>query len=156
MENLQLITATVLITLISGALVGSLIYLGVVVRKLRRTVNNNVLDVRSLEDALNVEMQNAHGRIDGISKETDDRLKELSDRWNHNNSEMDRKIDSRYDKLTSNTSNVYDEILKEVESRYDKLTSDTSNQLSNLIRKVNTAETDILNRISDLEEVKTK
>ena len=55
MENLQLITATVLITLISGALVGSLIYLGVVVRKLRRTVNNNVLDVRSLEDALNKE-----------------------------------------------------------------------------------------------------
>jgi hypothetical protein len=134
MENLQLITATVLITLISGALVGSLIYLGVVVRKLRRTVNNNVLDVRSLEDALNVEMQNAHGRIDGISKETDDRLKELSDRWNHNSSEMDRKIDSRYDKLSS----------------------DTSNQLSNLIRKVNTAETDLLNRISDLEEVKTK
>ncbi len=156
MENLQLITATVLITLISGALVGSLIYLGVVVRKLRRTVNNNVLDVRSLEDALNVEMQNARGRIDGISKETDDRLKELSDWWNQNNSEMDRKIDSRYDKLTSNTSNVYDEILKEVESRYDKLSSDTSNQLSNLIRKVNTAETDLLNRISGLEEVKTK
>ncbi len=156
MENLQLITATVLITLISGALVGSLIYLGVVVRKLRRTVNNNELDVRSLEDALNVEMQNARGRIDGISKETDDKLKELSDWWNHNNSEMDRKIDSRYDKLTSNTSNVYDEILKEVESRYDKLSSDTSNQLSNLIRKVNTAETDLLNRISDLEEVKTK
>ena len=134
MENLQLITATVLITLISGALVGSLIYLGVVVRKLRRTVNNNVLDVRSLEDALNVEMQNAHGRIEGITKETDDMLKELSDWWNQNNSEMDRKIDSRYDKLSS----------------------DTSNQLSNLIRKVNTAETDLLNRISDLEEVKIK
>ena len=134
MENLQLITATVLITLISGALVGSLIYLGVVVRKLRRTVNNNVLDVRSLEDALNVEMQNAHGRIEGITKETDDMLKELSDWWNQNNSEMDRKIDSRYDKLSS----------------------DTSNQLSNLIRKVNTAEADLLNRISDLEEVKIK
>ena len=156
MENLQLITATVLITLISGALVGSLIYLGVVVRKLRRTVNNNVVDITNLQNALNGEIQNAHERMEVISKETDDRLKELSDWWNHNNSEMDRKIDSRYDKLTSNTSNVYDEISREVESRYDKISSDTSNQLSDLIRKVNTAETNLLNKISDLEEVKTK
>lgn len=152
MENLQLITVTVLITLISGALVGSLIYLGVVVRKLRRTVNNNEVDITHLQDALNGEMQNAHGRMDGITKETDDRLKELSDWWNHNSSEMDRKIDSRYDKLFSNTSNVYDEISREIENRYDKISSD----ISDLIRKVNTAETDLLNRISDLEEVKTK
>ena len=152
MENLQLITVTVLITLISGALVGSLIYLGVVVRKLRRTVNNNEVDITNLQDALNGEMQNAHGRMDGITKETDDRLKELSDWWNHNSSEMDRKIDSRYDKLFSNTSNVYDEISIEIENRYDKISSD----ISDLIRKVNTAETDLLNRISDLEEVKTK
>lgn len=143
---------TVLITLISGALVGSLIYLGVVVRKLRRTVNNNVVDITNLQNALNEEMQAAHGRIDDISKETDDRLKELSDWWNHNNSEMDRKIDSRYDKLTSNTSNVYDEISKEVQKLYDKVLSD----ISDLIRKINTAETNLLNKISGLEEVKTK
>lgn len=125
---------TVLITLISGALVGSLIYLGVVVRKLRRTVNNNVVDITNLQNALNGEMQNVHGRIDIVSKETDDKLKELSDCWNHNSSEMDRKIDSRYDKLSSNMSNDY----------------------SNLIRKVNTTETNLINKISGLEEVKTK
>ena len=134
MEKLQLIMATVLITLISGALVGSLIYLGVVVRKLRRTVKDNVVDITNLQNALNGEMQNVHGRIDIVSKETDDKLKELSDCWNHNSSEMDRKIDSRYDKLSSNMSNDY----------------------SNLIRKVNTTETNLINKISGLEEVKTK
>ena len=128
MENLQLIMVTVLITLISGALVGSLIYLGVVVRKLRRTVNNNVVDITNLQNALNGEVQNVHGRIDIVSKETDDKLKELSDCWNHNSSEMDRKIDSRYDKLL--------------------------HDYSNLIRKVNTTETNLINKISGLEEVK--
>ncbi len=125
---------TVLITLISGALVGSLIYLGVVVRKLRRTVKDNVVDITNLQNALNGEMQNVHGRIDIVSKETDDKLKELSDCWNHNSSEMDRKIDSRYDKLSSNMSNCYDDLL----------------------RKVNTTETNLLNKILVLEEVKTK
>ena len=120
MENLQLITVTVLITLISGALVGSLIYLGVVVRKLRRTVKDNVVDITNLQNALNGEMQNVHGRIDIVSKETDDKLKELSDCWNHNSSEMDRKIDSRYDKLydgyNKEVSNVYQELQKRDES----------------------------------------
>ena len=114
MENLQLIMVTVLITLISGALVGSLIYLGVVVRKLRRTVKDNVVDITNLQNALNGEMQNVHGRIDIVSKETDDKLKELSDCWNHNSSEMDRKIDSRYDKLSSNMSNDYSNLIRKV------------------------------------------
>ena len=120
MENLQLIMVTVLITLISGALVGSLIYLGVVVRKLRRTVKDNVVDITNLQNALNGEMQNVHGRINIVSKETDDKLKELSDCWNHNSSEMDRKIDSRYDKLydgyNKEVSNVYQELQKRDES----------------------------------------
>ena len=114
MEKLQLIMVTVLITLISGALVGSLIYLGVVVRKLRRTVKDNVVDITNLQNALNGEMQNVHGRIDIVSKETDDKLKELSDCWNHNSSEMDRKIDSRYDKLSSNMSNDYSNLIRKV------------------------------------------
>jgi uncharacterized phage infection (PIP) family protein YhgE len=152
MENLQLITVTVLITLISGALVGSLIYLGVVVRKLRQTVNNNVVDITNLQNALNGEIQNAHGRMEVISKETDDRLKELSDWCNHNSSEMDRKIDSRYDKLSSNTSNLYDEISREINRRSENLSSD----ITDLIKKVNTIETDLLNEISGLGEVKIK
>jgi uncharacterized phage infection (PIP) family protein YhgE len=152
MENLQLITVTVLITLISGALVGSLIYLGVVVRKLRQTVNNNVVDITNLQNALNGEIQNVYGRMDTISKETDDRLKELSDWCNQNSSEMDRKIDSRYDKLSSNTSNLYDEISREINSRSENLSSD----ITDLIKKVNTIETDLLNEISGLGEVKIK
>ena len=152
MENLQLITVTVLITLISGALVGSLIYLGVVVRKLRQTVNNNVVDITNLQNALNGEIQNVYGRMDTISKETDDRLKELSDWCNHNSSEMDRKIDSRYDKLSSNTSNLYDEISREINRRSENLSSD----ITDLIKKVNIIETDLLNEISGLGEVKIK
>ena len=152
MENLQLITVTVLITLISGALVGSLIYLGVVVRKLRQTVNNNVVDITNLQNALNGEIQSVYGRMDTISKETDDRLKELSDWCNHNSSEMDRKIDSRYDKLSSNTSNLYDEISREINRRSENLSSD----ITDLIKKVNIIETDLLNEISGLGEVKIK
>ena len=94
MENLQLIMVTVLITLISGALVGSLIYLGVVVRKLRRTVDKNVLDIKNLENALNEEAQNIYNKIDDCCLE------------------LDRKIDSRYDKLLDNISRDI-EILKQ-------------------------------------------
>ena len=102
MENLQLIMVTVLITLISGALVGSLIYLGVVVRKLRRTVKDNVVDITNLQNALNGEMQNVHGRIDDVTKEIEDRFKEFDSNLNNIYSELDRKIDSRYDKLQDN------------------------------------------------------
>ena len=102
MEKLQLIMATVLITLISGALVGSLIYLGVVVRKLRRTVKDNVVDITNLQNALNGEMQNVHGRIDDVTKEIEDRFKEFDSNLNNIYSELDRKIDSRYDKLQDN------------------------------------------------------
>ena len=120
MENLQLILVTVLITLVSVAVVGSIAYLVAVVRKLRRTVKDNVVDITNLQNALNGEMQNVHGRIDIVSKETDDKLKELSDCWNHNSSEMDRKIDSRYDKLydgyNKEVSNVYQELQKRDES----------------------------------------
>jgi sensor domain CHASE-containing protein len=109
MENLQLIMVTVLITLISGALVGSLIYLGVVVRKLRRTVNNNVLDIKNLESALNVEIQNVQGTISNVQNDLQ-----------INYSELDRKIDSRYDKLydgyNKEVSNVYQELQKRDES----------------------------------------
>ena len=77
MENLQLILVTVLITLLSVAVVGSIAYLVVVVRKLRQVVKDNVVDITNLQNALNGEMQNVHGRIDIVSKETDDKLKEL-------------------------------------------------------------------------------
>ena len=106
MENLQLIMVTVLITLISGALVGSLIYLGVVVRKLRRTVKDNVVDITNLQNALSVEIQNTHNRIDDVTKEIEDRFKDLNNIY----SELDRKIDSRYDKLQDNLSRDIDHL----------------------------------------------
>ena len=116
MENLQLIMVTVLITLISGALVGSLIYLGVVVRKLRRTVNNNVLDITNLENALNGESQNIYNRIDDVEKELDKRLNDLDNTLSNAYSELDRKIDSRYDKLVDNISRDM-EILRQTKSK---------------------------------------
>lgn len=91
MENLQLIMATVLITLISGALVGSLIYLGVVVRKLRRTVKDNVVDITNLQNALNAEIKIVYDTINNVQNDLET-----------NYSELDRKIDSRYDKLQDN------------------------------------------------------
>jgi uncharacterized membrane-anchored protein YhcB (DUF1043 family) len=110
MENLQLIMVTVLITLLSGALVGSLIYLGVVVRKLRRTVNNNVLDIKNLESALNGEIQNVQGAISNVQNDLQIDYNILS----VGNSELEKKIDSRYDKL-------YDGYNKEVASIYQEL-----------------------------------
>jgi len=102
MENLQLIMATVLITLISGALVGSLIYLGVVVRKLRRTVKDNVVDITNLQNNLNGEVINIYNRIDEVEKCLYQKLDQLYTSSDNNYSELDRKIDSRYDKLVDN------------------------------------------------------
>ena len=103
MENLQLIMATVLITLISGALVGSLIYLGVVVRKLRRTVKDNVVDITNLQNALIAEVQNINNR-----------LVEFDNSVSNVYNDLDRKLDSRCDKL-------YDGYNKEVASIYQEL-----------------------------------
>ena len=103
MENLQLILVTVLITLLSVAVVGSIAYLVAVVRKLRRVVKNNVLDITNLENALNVEIQNVHGTISNVQNDLI-----------VNYSELDRKLDSRCDKL-------YDGYNKEVASIYQEL-----------------------------------
>ena len=121
MENLQLIMVTVLITLISGALVGSLIYLGVVVRKLRRTVKDNVVDITNLQNALNGEMQNVHGRIDDVTKEIEDRFKEFDSNLNNIYSELDRKIDSRYDKLYDGCNKENQQIYREIQKRDESI-----------------------------------
>ena len=109
MENLQLITATVLITLISGALVGSLIYLGVVVRKLRQVVKDNVVDITNLQNALIAEVQNINNR-----------LVEFDNSVSNVYNDLDRKLDSRCDKLydgyNKEVSNVYQELQKRDES----------------------------------------
>ena len=109
MENLQLIMVTVLITLISGALVGSLIYLGVVVRKLRRTVKDNVVDITNLQNALIAEVQNINNR-----------LVEFDNSVSNVYNDLDRKLDSRCDKLydgyNKEVSNVYQELQKRDES----------------------------------------
>ena len=110
MENLQLIMVTVLITLISGALVGSLIYLGVVVRNLRRTVNNNVLDIKNLESSLNGEMQNVQGTISNVQNDLE-----------INYSELDRKIDSRYDKLYDGYNKENQQIYQEIQKRDESI-----------------------------------
>ena len=103
MENLQLILVTVLITLLSVAVVGSIVYLVAVVRKLRRVVKDNVVDITNLQNTLNAEVQNVRGKISNVQSD-------LSTAY----SDLDRKIDSRCDKL-------YDGYNKEVELVYQEL-----------------------------------
>lgn len=109
MENLQLILVTVLITLVSGAVVGSIAYLVAVVRKLRRVVNKNTVDITNLQNALNNEVQIIHNRF----SEFDSSVSNLCN-------ELDRKIDSRCDKLfdgyNKEVQQVYQELYKRDES----------------------------------------
>lgn len=88
MENLQLILVTVLITLVSVAVVGSIAYLVAVVRKLRRVVKDNTVDITHLQESLHNEVQIINNRIDEFGNS-------VSNMYN----ELDRKIDSRCDKL---------------------------------------------------------
>ena len=103
MENLQLILVTVLITLVSVAVLGSIAYLVAVVRKLRRVVKNNQVDITDLQNALNAEVQNINNR-----------LVEFDNSMSNVHNELDRKLDSRCDKL-------YDGYNKEVASVYQEL-----------------------------------
>ena len=88
MENLQLILVTVLITLLSVAVVSSIAYLVVVVRKLRRVVKDNTVDITHLQNALNNEVQIINNRFN----EFDTSMSTVY-------TDLDRKIDSRCDKL---------------------------------------------------------
>ena len=121
MENLQLIMVTVLITLISGALVGSLIYLGVVVRKLRRTVNNNVLDIKNLESTLSEVERNLHSRIDGSNDDLEKRINDLDSTLSNTYSELHGKIDSRYDKLYDGYNKENQQIYQELQKRDESI-----------------------------------
>jgi len=103
MENLQLILVTVLITLLSVAVVGSIAYLVAVVRKLRRVVKNNEVDITDLQNALNGEVQNINNRLVEFDSS-------VSNVYN----DLDRKLDSRCDKL-------YDGYNREVASIYQEL-----------------------------------
>ena len=79
---------TILITLFSGTLVGSLIYLGVVVRKLRCAVNCNVSDILNLQN-----------EIKTINRRVDEEVTSITNNLSGIYSELDSKINSRYDKL---------------------------------------------------------
>ena len=88
MENLQLILVTVLITLVSVAVVGSIAYLVAVVRKLRRVVKDNTVDITHLQESLHNEVQIINNRFNEFDSS-------MSNIYN----DLDRKIDSRCDKL---------------------------------------------------------
>jgi len=109
MENLQLILVTVLITLVSVAVVGSIAYLVAVVRNLRRVVKDNVVDITNLQNALNNEVQNINNRFD-----------EFDSSMSNVYSDLDRKLDSRCDKLydgyNREVANIYQELQKRDES----------------------------------------
>jgi nitrate/nitrite-specific signal transduction histidine kinase len=73
---------------VSVAVVGSIAYLVAVVRKLRRVVNKNTVDITNLQNALNNEVQIIHNRFN----EFDASMSTVY-------TDLDRKIDSRCDKL---------------------------------------------------------
>ena len=109
MENLQLILVTVLITLVSVAVVGSIAYLVAVVRKLRRVVKDNTVDITNLQNALNNEVQIINNRFNEFDSS-------MSNVYN----DLDRKLDSRCDKLydgyNREVANIYQELQKRDES----------------------------------------
>jgi hypothetical protein len=114
MENLQLILVTVLITLLSVAVVGSIAYLVAVVRKLKRVVKDNTVDVTNLQQSLQFEVTELHNRINNSNDELDNRLRDFDNTVSNMYNELDRKIDSRCDKL-------YDGYNKEVQQVYLEL-----------------------------------
>ena len=114
MENLQLILVTVLITLVSVAVVGSIAYLVAVVRKLRQVVNNNTVDITGLQQSLQNEVTELHNRINNSNDEFNDRFREFDSSISNMYSELDRKLDSRCDKL-------YDGYNKEIQQVYQEL-----------------------------------
>jgi uncharacterized protein YdcH (DUF465 family) len=121
MENLQLILVTVLITLISGALVGSLIYLGVVVRKLRQVVKENVVDITNLQNALNGEVVNIQSRVEYVADDLDKRIKEVGLSVNNSYNELDKKMNSRYDKLYDGYNKEDQQIYQEIQKRDESI-----------------------------------
>lgn len=120
MENLQLILVTVLITLLSVAVIGVIAYLVAVVRKLRQAVKDNTVDITSLQQVVQNEITELHNRINKSNDDFDDRMREFESSTSNVISEIDRKIDSRCDKLydtyNKEVQQVYQEILKRDES----------------------------------------
>lgn len=88
MENLQLILVTVLITLLSVAVVGTIAYLVAVVRKLRQVVKDHKVDIKNLQNTLISEVQLLNNRFN-----------EFDNSMSNVYTDLDRKIDSRCDKL---------------------------------------------------------
>lgn len=114
MENLQLILVTVLITLLSVAVIGIISYLVVVVRRLKQVVKDQTVDINSLQQVVQNEVSELHNRIDNSNTELDNRIKEFDTSVSNTYNELDRKIDSRCDKL-------YDGYNKEVQLIYQEL-----------------------------------
>ena len=114
MENLQLILVTVLITLLSVAVIGSIAYLVAVVRKLRQVVKDNTVDITSLQQVIQNETTELHNRINDSNNEFDNRMREFDSSMSSVFNDLERKIDSRCDKL-------YDGYNKEVQQVYQEL-----------------------------------
>ena len=101
MNILSLIAVTVLVTLISGTLIGFLIYVGVVVGKLKQTAKVQSEDISNLQTSLSESITGTHKRIDELMDETNDRFNSNNYDLSLSIEEVNKKIDSRYDKLLS-------------------------------------------------------
>lgn len=121
MENLQLILVTVLITLLSVAVIGSIAYLVAVVRKLRQVVKDNTVEITSLQQVIQNEITELHNRINKSNDEFDDRMKEFDSSISNVINEIDRKIDRRCDKLHEGYNKEVQQVYQELQKRDESI-----------------------------------
>lgn len=118
MDIISLIAVTVLATLVSGALVGFLIYLGVVVSRLKRTTKTQSKTIKDLQDSISCVSDEAHRKIDTLEV---DITRKIDDDTN-------MQINQNFDDL----SKMIDDVSKKVDSRYDKLSDKTEEDVEHL------------------------
>lgn len=97
MSTISLIVVTVLVTLVSSAVLGFLIYMGVVVSNLRRTTKHSAENIKAIFNDLSI----VNNEINTRSDELVNLIQESESRVNLYIEENQRKADSRYDKLTN-------------------------------------------------------
>ena len=114
---ISLIAVTVLATLVSGTLVGFLIYLGVVVSRLKQTTKTQSKTIKNLQDSITCVSDEAHKKIDTLEVDINRRIDEVYQMINHNFDDLSKMID---------------DVSKKVDSRYDKLSDKTGEDVEHL------------------------
>jgi hypothetical protein len=106
MENLTLILATVLITIVSVLVVGSLAYLAMVVKRLMGSVEQLEKETSSIRKSGNF----AEQHFMDVNRDIKQDISKQIDEVYHRIDDTQRKIDSRCDK-------IWDNLIREIQIR---------------------------------------